>query len=147
MNNDANLYLLGKIPAKYLSDRYSSRTRTVAGQFTHMHNVRLRWLNHSAPELVVEAKPFARGDQPTKKLLRDALRSSEKLVARFLSDSEEAGSVKKWNGPPATFLGYLIAHEAHHRGLAMVAMRLAGHTPPQEMVYGQWQWGKQRNVR
>ena len=147
MNNDANLYLLGEIPARYLTDRYSNRTRTVAGQFAYMHNVRLRWLNHSSPELVVDAEPFPRGDQPTKMRLKAALRSSEKLVARFLEDSEAAGRVLKWNGPPATFLGYLIAHEAHLRGLAMVAMRLAGHAPPREMVYGQWQWGKQRNVR
>jgi len=60
---------------------------------------------------------------------------------------EAKGKVKKWNGFPATFLGCLIAHEAHHRGLAMVAMRISRHKLPQEVVYGQWQWGKKGNLR
>ena len=147
MSNEANLYLLKEIPASYLKDSYSPRTRTVAAQFAHMHNVRLRWLQHSAPALVGTAKSFERGAQPTSKQLSDALKASEKIVARFLEQSEADGKVKQWNGPPASFLGYLIAHEAHHRGLAMVAMRMSGRKLPQEVVYGQWQWGKKRNTR
>jgi uncharacterized damage-inducible protein DinB len=112
-----------------------------------MHNVRLRWLKHAAPALVEKAKAFPRGAVPTKKQLTDALRASEKLVARFLEESDTAGRVKRWNGSPATFLSYLVAHEAHHRGLAMVALRMSGRKLSQETVYGQWQWGKQRSTR
>lgn len=147
MSNEANSYLLSEIPTKCLKDSYSSRTRTVAGQFAHMHNVRLRWLKYSAPQLVGKAKAFPRGAVPTKKQLKDALRASERLVARFLEESDAAGRMKGWNGSPATFLAYLVAHEAHHRGLAMVAMRMSGRKLPQETVYGQWQWGKQANTR
>lgn len=147
MSNEVNLYLLKKIPAASLKDGYSPRTRTVAGQFAHMHNTRLRWLNHAAPGLADKAKAFPRGAQPTRKQLTDALRASEKLVARFLEDSEAAGKVKRWNGSPATFLSYLVAHDAHHRGLAMVAMRMCGRKLSQEIVYGQWQWGKQSRTR
>ncbi len=93
----------------------------------------------------VRASPGAA--QPGKAELKKALQRSEGRIARFLKGSEEAGKVKNWNGSPATVLGYLIAHEAHHRGLAMVAMRLSGHGLPKEVVYGQWQWGKRRRLR
>ncbi len=147
MSNEANLYLLDNITDEYLEDSYTARTRTVAAQFAHIHNVRLRWLNHAAPNLVGEVESFPKGAQPTKEELKEALQSSEEIIAWFLEECEATGNVKKWNGSPATFLGYMIAHEAHHRGLAMVAMRISGHKLPLEVVYGQWQWGKKRNLR
>ena len=147
MSNEANLYLLGKLPKEYLEDRYASRTRTVAAQFAHMHNVRLRWLKHSAPKLADQVEGFAKGAQPGKAELKKALRASEKVIAQYLVECEDRGSVKNWNGSPATILGYLIAHEAQHRGLAMVAMRISGRKLPNEVVYGQWQWGKKRSMR
>ena len=143
MSNEANLFLLAQIPKAYLEDRYAPRTRTVAAQFAHMHNVRLRWVQHSAPKLVGKPASFPRAAQPNKTELKRALVASSKIVARYLEDCDTEGKVKRWNGSPATVLGYLIAHEAQHRGLAMVAMRIAGRKLPQEVVYGQWKWGKQ----
>ena len=119
MSNEANLYLLDNIADEYLEDSYSTRTRTVAAQFAHIHNVRLRWLNHAAPNLVGEVESFPKGAQPTKEELKEALHSSEEIIAWFLEECEASGNVKKWNGSPATFLGYMIAHEAHHRGLTI----------------------------
>ena len=147
MSNEANLFLLKGIPREAMGDSYSKRTRTVAAQFAHMHNTRLRWLNHAAPKLAAGAPRFEKGAQPTKAQLRKALKASEKAIARFLEDCDAAGKVKGWKGSPTTFLGYLIAHEAHHRGLAMVAARTGGHKLPAEVVYGQWDWGKQRSLR
>lgn len=147
MSNEVNLYLLDSISDEYLQDRYAKRTRTVAAQFAHMHNVRLRWLNHSAPKLVDKLESFPKGAQPSRAELKEALKASEEVIARYLEECEAAGDVKYWSGPPATFLSYLVAHEAHHRGLAMVAMRISGRKLPQEVIYGQWQWGKKRNLR
>jgi uncharacterized damage-inducible protein DinB len=147
MSNEANLYLLEEIATECLKDTYSPRTRTVAAQFVHMHNVRLRWLAYSAPELEKGPKAFPKGAQPTRAQLKTALRASEKIVAVFLKQCESTGKVKGWNGSPATFLSYLVAHEAHHRGLAMVAMRISRRKLAQETVYGQWQWGKKRDTR
>ena len=51
--------------------------------------------------------------------------------------------VKSWPGPPTTFLGYLISHEGHHRGLSIVCLRIGGTKLPQEIVYGIWEgWRK-----
>lgn len=147
MSNEANVYLLGNIPSAYLSDRYSARTRTVAAQFAHMHNVRVRWIEQLAPKNIGSIKGFPKGAEPSKTELQRALRASEKVVATFLRDADAAGKVKSWKGSPATFLAYLVAHEAHHRGLAIVAMRIAGHKIPQEVIYGQWDWGKTWSAR
>ena len=121
MSNEVNLYFLDSISDEYLQDSYAKRTRTVAAQFAHMHNVRLRWLNHSAPKLVDKLESFPKGAQPTRAKLKEALKTSEEVIAQYLEECEAAGDVKYWSGPPATFLSYLVAHEAHHRGLAMVA--------------------------
>ena len=147
MSNEVNLYVLAWIPSTHLKDRYSPRTRTVAAQFAHMHNVRLRWLKHGAANLVGSMKSFPKGSEPTKRELKAALGASGRIVARFLEESEITGKVKRWKGSPPTLLSYLVAHEAHHRGLAMVSMRMSGRKLPQELVYGQWQWGKERNTR
>ena len=88
MSNEVNLYLLDSISDEYLQDRYAKRTRTVAAQFAHMHNVRLRWLNHSAPKLVDKLESFPKGAQPTKEELREALKASEKVINLDLNKSE-----------------------------------------------------------
>ena len=40
-NNDANLFLLWHLSQDALANRYSEKTRTVAAQFAHIHNVRV----------------------------------------------------------------------------------------------------------
>ena len=145
MSNEVNLYLLGKIPPGALGDAYGSRTRSVAAQFAHIHAVRLRWLEHASP---THARGLAKlPKEPTKAQLKAGLQKSAKAIERFLEDSEASGKVKSWKGGPTTFLGYLVAHEAHHRALAMVAMRVAGRKLGDEVVYGLWDWGKRSSRR
>jgi uncharacterized damage-inducible protein DinB len=112
-----------------------------------MHGVRIRWLSHAAPHFTSGLVRFPKGAEPGKRELTRALKASEKAVSHFLAECEETESVKGWHGSPATFLGYLVAHEAHHRGLAMVAMRLCDRKLADDVVYGQWQWGKKRTLR
>ena len=142
MSCTANQFLLGKLTAKHLAARYSARTRTVAGQFVHMHNVRVRWMKLSTPDLASKLESFERGAEPTRAQLKKALKASAKVVAKYLDVCEKVGQVKHWDGPTASYLGYLVAHEAHHRGLAMVALRVADLKLDDEVIYGQWQWGK-----
>jgi hypothetical protein len=51
-NNRIHLYLLDAIPPEALSGVSLSKGRSVAQQFAHIHNVRLRWLKEAAPELI-----------------------------------------------------------------------------------------------
>lgn len=141
--NSVNFLMLEAIPSKAFGDQYSTRTRTVASQFAHMHNIRLYHLDKRSDGLGTGLKSFPRGAQPTKKELQVALKASEKAMAGFFEACEENGKVKSWKGSPSTFLGYLIAHEAHHRGLVTVSLRMSGTKIPAEIVYGIWAaWNK-----
>ena len=142
MGEAANVTLLDAIPARDLGDRYSPRTRNVRAQFVHLHNVRLRWLNHAAPEFAKKLTKLPKEPPASKAQMKSALRASGRAIEAYLEDCVEAGEIKEWQGSPTSFLGYLIAHEAHHRGLILVSLRLAGHKVPPEVVYGLWQWGK-----
>jgi len=79
--------------------------------------------------------------------LSDALAAFETPAAEFLQLFEGSMTVPNWKGPPATFLAYLAAHEAHHRGLAIVAIRVSGHKLPEAVIYGQWDGGRKRSSR
>ena len=147
-SNEANLFLLKRLPPGGLEARYGARTRTVAAQFAHVHDVRLRWLEQAAPEQAEGLEKMGGRDAaPTAKQLEQALKASGQAVARLLEASAASGKVKAWKGPPETFLGYLAAHEAHHRGLALAALRAAGHKLPQELVFGLWDWGQRGSRR
>jgi uncharacterized damage-inducible protein DinB len=147
MSCEANRFLLRALPRGSLEARYAPRTRTAGEQFAHMHAVRIRWLTHAAADLARDLAALPGDASLTVRSLREAMTASEAAVATFLERCELAGSVPAWNGAPASFLAYLVAHEAHHRGLVMVTMRLAGHKLPPQVVYGVWDWGKTRSNR
>ena len=146
-NNDANLFLLEHLSEKNLENRYSERTRTVAAQFAHIHNVRISHLERRGKDFIGKLHSFERGAQPKKSVLVRALTDSEAAIARFLDACATAGKVKSWNGPAASFLGYLIAHEAHHRALVILSMRLSGDKLPRDVSYSIWNWGKKGSLR
>jgi uncharacterized damage-inducible protein DinB len=147
MSCEANRFLLENVPDAALGAAYAPRARTVARQFAHLHEVRLRWLAAAAPELARGLAPLPKEGALTKKLLMPALVASREAIASLLEQSAASGKVTSWSGPPATFLAYLVAHEAHHRALAIVALRAAGHKLPQAVVYGLWEWGKRSSRR
>lgn len=140
-NTDANLFLLDHLTEKSLENRYSPRTRTVAAQLAHMHNVRLYHLQKRGPEYLGKLQTFERGAQPSRAQVIAALTGSAKMMGAFLEACERTSLVRGWNGPPVTFLAYLIAHEAHHRALVVVSMRICGEPLPKEAVYNIWSWG------
>ena len=147
MSCEANRFLLENIPDPALGASYAPRTRSVARQFAHLHDVRLRWLSAAAPALAKGLEPLPKQGELSKKVLLSALVASREAMASLLEQSAASGKVKSWNGPPATFLGYVVAHEAHHRALAIVALRAAGFKLPEEVVYGLWDWGKRSSRR
>ena len=51
------------------------------------------------------------------------------------------GRVKGFRPDVAGFLGYLIAHDAHHRGQITMLARQMGHPLSQKAMFGMWEWG------
>jgi uncharacterized damage-inducible protein DinB len=137
-----NTMLLDAIPDASLADRYSPRTRSVASQFAHMHNVRVMHLEKRFAAEADGLQTFERGAEPTRAELSAALDASDRAMARALAAAEDAGKLKSWKGPPASFLGYLVSHESHHRGLALVCLRVGGTKLGKDVTYGIWNWSK-----
>jgi len=140
INNRIDLYLLDAISEEYLADTLASKGRDVGKQFAHIHNVRLMWLKVAATDL--NEKQAKLEDNVTSDLLQTRLTESglaiEELIARAV---DNGGKVKGFKPHVTAFLGYLLAHDAHHRSQIVIALKQSGHKIDQKIGYGIWEWG------
>jgi uncharacterized damage-inducible protein DinB len=126
------------------------RTRTIAAMFTHMHNVRCKWVRLTAPHLKVPAqlnRALCTPQQARAGLAESAARCAE-MLAEALGDG--GGRVEKfhrdgWARPwpvGVEMLCYMLAHEAHHRGQVCMLAHQVGFPLPKEVACGIWNWEK-----
>jgi uncharacterized damage-inducible protein DinB len=125
------------------------KARTIAAIFTHMHNVRSKWVRLTAPHLEVPRqlnRSRCTPQQARAGLAESAARCAEMLaealggggrVSKFLRD----GWAKPWPVGPE-MLCYMLAHEAHHRGQVLMLAHQLGFPLPKEVGYGMWNWEK-----
>lgn len=118
--------------------------RTVRGVVAHMHNVRLLWLAHHAPELALP--PKLDREQATLEEARTALAASGtaigELLKRALADN---GKLAGFKPDVVGFFTYATAHEAHHRGQICLLARAVGKPLEQAQGYGLWEWRKRHD--
>jgi uncharacterized damage-inducible protein DinB len=128
----------------------AGRTRTIAAIFTHMHNVRSKWIRLSAPHLKVPAqlnRAHCTPQQARAGLAESAARCAE-MLAEALGDG--GGRVEKFRrdgwAPPwpvgLEMLCYMISHEAHHRGQVCMLAHQLGFPLPNGVTTGIWNWEK-----
>jgi uncharacterized damage-inducible protein DinB len=142
INNRINLYLLEAIPPDALNDLSASKGRTVAQQVAHLHNVRLMWLKSAAPELMQGLDKIEKETAADKKLLARSLKESGKAMEALLKKSLETdGRIKGFKPHITAFLGYVIAHESHHRGQIALSLKQSGHAIEKKIGFGMWEWG------
>ena len=126
------------------------RTRTIAAIFTHMHNVRSKWVRLSAPHLKVPPqlnRAHCTPQQARAGLAESAARCAE-MLAEALADG--GGRVEKfhrdgWAQPwpvGLEMLCYMISHEAHHRGQICMLAHQLGFALPSKVTSALWNWEK-----
>ena len=126
------------------------KARTIAAIFTHMHNVRSKWVRLTAPHLKVPRQ--LNRAHCTPKQARAGLAESAARCAEILAEALGGcgGRVEKfrrdgWARPwpvGLEMLCYMLSHEAHHRGQVCMLAHQLGFPLPNEVAYGIWNWEK-----
>jgi|SRR5579872_973154 len=146
-NNAATVFLVRHLPAAVWTENVPGIPRKTIGMIAaHLHNSRCMW---------VKSLGAAHGIQVPRRVdLRRAKqadvvaalpRSSEGLVALIELGIAHGGQLPPafWQNFPTDlqhFLSYFAAHEGHHRGQLIMAVRQLGHRLPPSVVGGVWQW-------
>src|SRR5258708_5701503 len=140
------------------------KVRTIAAIFTHMHNVRSKWVRLTAPHLKVPRQLHRARCTPQQAragLAQSAARCAEMLAAALgggeggseggsKGGSKNEGRVEKflrdgWARPwpvGPEMLCYMLSHEAHHRGQVCMLAHQLGFPLPIKVTSGLWNWEK-----
>lgn len=139
-NDKINQYLLENLPADaWRAEPPDGKGRTIAAIVAHMHNVRVMWLKAAAKESKIPEQLDRLKVTPAQ--AARALEQSRAALATVLKSAlENDGRVKGFKPDVAGFFGYLIAHDAHHRGQICMLARQVGHPLPQKAMFGMWEW-------
>jgi uncharacterized damage-inducible protein DinB len=149
VNERINQVLLEHLDPEAWRARPPGKTRTIAAIFTHIHNVRCKWVRLTAPHLKVPPQLHRARCTPRQAsvgLAESAARCSEMLVEAL----DGGGRVEEfrrdgWGSPwpvGVEMLCYMLAHEAHHRGQVCMLAHQLGFPLPKEVGYGMWNWEK-----
>jgi uncharacterized damage-inducible protein DinB len=139
-NNRINRYLIENLPTEAWNAKPAGgKGRTIAAIVAHMHNVRVMWLKAAGAE---EIPPQLDRSTVTPAEALHALESSRGALSALMSSAFATdGRIKGFRPDVAGFLGYLIAHDSHHRGQVTMLARQLGHPLPQKAMFGMWEWG------
>jgi uncharacterized damage-inducible protein DinB len=128
----------------------STTPRIIAAIFTHMHNVRCKWVRLTAPHLNVPSQ--LNRARCTPRQARAGLAESAARCAEMLAEAlgDGGGRVEMfrrdgWARPwpvGVEMLCYMLSHEAHHRGQVCMLAHQLGFPLPKEVAYGLWNWEK-----
>ena len=140
-NDRINQYMIENLPAEaWRAEPPERKGRTVAAIVAHIHNVRVMWLKAAAKGRKIPEQLERSSVTPGQ--ASKALEQSRAALSAVLKAAMEAdGRVKGFKPDVAGFLGYLISHDAHHRGQICMLARQVGHPLPQKAMFGMWEWG------
>lgn len=123
--------------------------RTIAAIFTHMHNVRSKWIRLTAPHLKVPAQ-LNRARCTPRQARTGLAESAARCVEMLVEALGGRGHIRKfWRDGWAQrwpvgveMLCYMLAHEAHHRGQVCMLAHQLGFPLPHNVGDGIWNWEK-----
>jgi uncharacterized damage-inducible protein DinB len=149
LNDRLNQMLIERLDPAAWRAKPPSTVRTIAAIFTHVHNIRCKWIRLTAPHLKVP--PQRNRLQCTPKQAGAALAKSAAGCAEMLEQALGGDSrIEKfhrdgWARPwPAgiEMLCYMLSHEAHHRGQVCMLAHQLGFPFSKEVTSDMWSWEK-----
>lgn len=149
-NERMNQFLIEHLDRAAWTAMPPGKTRTIAAIFTHVHNVRTKWVRLNAPHLKLPkqlSRTHCTPKQASTGLAESAARCEE-MIAEALGG--EGGRIEKfrrdgWGQPwpvGVEMVCYMISHEAHHRGQVCMLAHQLGFRLPQGVMAGLWNWQK-----
>jgi uncharacterized damage-inducible protein DinB len=148
-NERMNQLLIEHLDPAAWKARPPGKTRTIVAIFTHMHNVRTKWVRLTAPHLGVPAqlnRARCTPEQARAGLAESAARCVE-MLAEALGGDGRIEKFRRDSLAPAFPVGvemlcYMLAHEAHHRGQVIMLAHQMGFPLPYKASDGIWNWEK-----
>jgi uncharacterized damage-inducible protein DinB len=148
-NDRINQILIEHLDPAAWRAKPQGNVRTIAAIFTHMHNVRTKWVRLTAPHLKVPRQLHRANCTPRQ--ARAGLAESAACCGEMLAEALGGGGrvekfrrdgwARAWPAGPE-MLCYMISHEAHHRGQVCMLAHQLGHRLPNEVMAGMWNWEK-----
>ena len=149
-NDRINQIIIENLDSSAWRAKPPGKARSIAAIFTHMHNVRCKWVRLTAPHLKIPQQlnrthctprqaraGLAQSAARCSEMLAEALAGSGRRVENFRRD----GWARAWPAGPE-MLCYMLCHEAHHRGQVCMLAHQLGFPLPKQVAYGIWNWEK-----
>ena len=138
-NDRINDYLIENLSVKaWRAEPPGGKGRDIASIAAHIHNVRGMWLKAAGGKVIEQLDRHTVTVTQARKGLGTSHEALREVLARSLASD---GRVKGFRPDVAGFVGYLIAHEAHHRGQITMLARQVGYPISQKAMFGMWEWG------